>query len=234
MPRGDRRGPVPRSLDPEILDGPAPDMEELEASLRHVAQVNRWLGGTRALRRHLASLLRPGGRVRLLDVGTGNGDTREAITQWARGRGCDVRYVGVDISPPMVALAARNDPGSVLQADALRLPFRDGVFDAATCTLTLHHFADEAAVTLVGEMARVARSLVLVNDLERNAANRVGARLLALTVWRSNRITRHDGPLSVRRSFTAAELLQVGRRAGLQRPLVRRHFPWRLVLEGRP
>ncbi|MCG6986943.1 MAG: methyltransferase domain-containing protein [Gemmatimonadetes bacterium] len=223
-----------RSLEPELLDAPVTDLQELAGSLRHVAQVNRWLGGTRALRRHLASLVRGDGTLRYLDVGTGNGETLTDIALWARRRGCDARCVGVDLRAEMLALAARADGTSVLRADALRLPFADGAFDAAACTLTLHHFGDDDAVALVGEMARVARSLVLVNDLERNAVNRAGARVLALTVWRGNRITRNDGPLSVRRSFTVPELLEIGRRAGLAHATVRRHFPWRLVLVGRP
>jgi SAM-dependent methyltransferase len=224
----------PRSLEPEILDAPVGDVVELRDSLRHVAQVNRWLGGSRALRRHLGPLLRRGHRVRLLDVGTGNGETQREIAAWARRRGCHLRWVGVDLSAQMVVLANAGENGSVVRADALRLPFGEGAFDAVTCTLTLHHFDDQGAETLVREMARVARALVLVNDLERNMANSAGARFLALTLWRGNRITRHDGPLSVRRSFTQDELLQVGRRAGLRGPVVRRHFPWRLVLEGRP
>lgn len=223
-----------RSLEPEILDAPVADTGELGRSLRHVAQVNRWLGGTRALRRHLAPLVRGGGPLTLVDVGTGNGETLAEVATWARRRGCAVRTVGVDASAQMLAFAAAGGAVPVLRADGLHLPFSDGAFEAALCTLTLHHLDDTAAVVLVREMARVARSLVLVDDLERNVVNRVGAWALALTVWRANRITRHDGPLSVRRSFTAPELLAIGRRAGLRRPVVRRHFPWRLVLEGHP
>lgn len=224
----------PRSLEPEILDAPVADAGELARSLRHVAQVNRWLGGARALHRHLAPLVRQGDPLGILDIGTGNGETLAEVATWARLRGCEVRTVGVDTSAQMLAFAARDGGVPVLRADGLHLPFSDGAFDAAVCTLTLHHFDDAGAVALVREMARVARFLVLVNDLERNLMNRLGARALALTVWRANRITRHDGPLSVRRSFTAPELLAIGVRAGLGRPAVRRHFPWRLVLEGRP
>jgi hypothetical protein len=83
-------------------------------------------------------------------------------------------------------------------------------------------------------MARVSRGVVLVNDLERTRANYLGARLLGVTAWRGNRLTRHDGPLSVQRSFTSGELLAIGRRAGLRDVSVGRHFPWRIVLEGRP
>ena len=222
-----------RSLQAELLDAPRHDPAELSHSLDQVAQVNRWLGGTRALRRHLAPWLRTLPAARILDVGTGNGVTLREVTAWALSRGSAWTGIGVDIGRQTAELA-RDAGSSVVLGDALRLPFADGSFDVALCTLTLHHFPDDDAVRLVGEMARVARSAVLVNDLERPRLNHLGARALAATVWRENRLTRHDGPLSVRRSFTAAELGDVGRRAGLSHVRVRRHFPWRVVLEGRP
>jgi hypothetical protein len=121
-----------------------------------------------------------------------------------------------------------------VRADGLVLPLADDGVDIALCTLTLHHFADDAAVALVTEMARVSRLAVLVSDLERTRAHYLGARVLAATVWRGDPITSHDGPLSVLRSFTADELAAIGARAGLGRPHVRRHLPFRLMLEGRP
>jgi len=222
-----------RSLQAELLDAPRHDLAELSHSLDQVAQVNRWLGGTRALRRHLAPWLRRLPAARVLDVGTGNGVTLREVTAWARRRACAWTGVGVDIGEQTAELA-RDAGSSVVLGDALRLPFADGSFDLALCTLTLHHFPDDDAVRLVREMSRVTRSAVLVNDLERTALNYLGARALAATIWRGNRLTRHDGPLSVRRSFTASELGDVGRRAGLSEVRVRRHFPWRVVLEGRP
>jgi 2-polyprenyl-3-methyl-5-hydroxy-6-metoxy-1,4-benzoquinol methylase len=222
-----------RSLDAELLDAPRHDPAELAHSLGQVAQVNRWLGGNRALRRHLAPWLRTIPRARILDVGTGNGVTLREVTAWAGDRGRTWTGVGVDIGRQTAELA-RDAGSSVVLGDALRLPFADDAFDLALSTLTLHHFRDDEAARLVGEMARVARSAVIVNDLERTRLNYLGARLLAATVWRGNRLTRHDGPLSVRRSFTAAEMDDVGRRAGLSHVRVRRHFPWRIVLEGTP
>jgi SAM-dependent methyltransferase len=222
-----------RSSREELLDGPIDDPQEFARSLVQVAQVNRWLGGNRGLRRCLSPLLQAGGRVSILDVGTGNGETLQETLRWARARGGRWMGAGVDLGPHAAVLARRRGL-PVAIADARTLPFPDGAFDVVSCTLTLHHFDDSGARALVREMARVARRLVLVSDLERSGAHYLGARALGATLWRRNRFTRHDGPLSVLRSFTAGELLSVGREAGLKEPGVRRFFPWRLVLSGEP
>ncbi len=218
----------------ELLDAPVHDDAELRHSLGQVADVNRWLGGLRSLERHLEPLLASRRRARLLDVGAGNGAVAQEVVRWAGRRGAPWSVVALDVHPQIAPLAAGRLGVVPVRGDALALPFEDDAFDAAYTVLTLHHFADDDAVRLVAEMARVSREVVVVNDLERSRLHHLGARLLAATVWRGNRLTRHDGPLSVLRSFTAPELLEVGRRAGLSDPRVRRHLPWRVVLEGRP
>lgn len=229
-----------RSYQPEILDEPVRDVSEYEHALAQVADVNRFLGGERALRSSLEPLLGIPEPARVLDVGAGNGALAVSVARWARERGHDWRVCALDLSASAAALARRTlrdagDPhGAVVRADGLRLPFADAVFDAAYTVLTLHHFRDEVAVALLREMARVSRRLVVVNDLERSRAAWLGARALAASVWRGNRITRHDGPLSVKRSFTADELVGLAHRAGLRRPRVRRRLAFRLVLEAEP
>jgi SAM-dependent methyltransferase len=224
-----------RATEPELMDGPAQSRPELSASLDHVASVNRWLGGLRSLRRELEGMR--GEDVRVLDVGTGNGEVLRALIRWSAGRGGRWMGVGLDIHPDIVALASEKSRGrpslSIVRADALALPFPDGAFDVALCTLTLHHFPDVDAVRLLRELARVARRLVLVSDLERSRLAYLFSRLFARTWWRANRITRHDGPVSVLRSFTRDELGELGRRAGLT-ARVRRYFPFRLTLRARP
>src|SRR5690606_13028054 len=91
---------------------------------------------------------------------------------------------------------------------------------------------DDAPVRVLRELGRVARAVV-INDLERNWQNHVGAQVLARTLWARNPLTRHDGPLSVLRSFTAAELASLAHGAGLQDVRVRRYFFYRLVMTAR-
>lgn len=234
----------PRSLRPELLDQPDPDPEELARSLRDLEAVNRWLGGYRALRKGLAPLREPDeprGPVRVLDVGTGDGAALLHLRRWAPRDWC---FVGIELSSEIAAVARRRlradgvpDPPpriQLLRGDGLRLPFADGSFHAVVCTLTLHHFDDDTAVDLLREMARVATRKVVVNDLERSTLHYLGARVLSATIWRNSPVTRHDGPLSVQRSFTRKELWSIGAAAGLGDLRVRRLFLFRLLLEGTP
>ena len=220
----------------ERMDAPDVDPRHLEDALGHVAAVNRWLGGRRALLRSLTEALPPG-RDRVIDVGTGSGDLPRAIAAWGRTHRRDLRITAVDLHDRTLRTARDRTPAgdaAFARADGLRLPFADGAFDLALLSMTLHHMEGDARVAILEELARVARGgRIVVGELERCLPNYLGARLLGATVWRRNPVTCHDGPLSVRRSFTPAELLDMARAAGIREPSVRRHFFYRLVLVGR-
>ena len=228
--------PLPRSFGTELMDHPDLDPRELEKSLGDLRRVNRWLGGTRVVLGHLAPMVRRLGRpCRVLDVATGSADIPLALAAWARAEGLEVRTTATDGHRATLASARRATAHEasveVAEADALALPFGDGAFDFAMCSTALHHFDRRGdAVQVLRELGRVARCGVVVNDLARSRLALAGAHLLAATVWRRHPMTRHDGPLSVRRAFTAAELRELAREAGLAGARVHSHLPFRVAL----
>ncbi len=222
----------------ELLDAGSHDQRELLSSLAEMARVNRWLGGNRAIRRHLGECARSVAAdepLRVLDVGTGRADLPLFIAR-ALGSRPDVRVYGLDLQRQIVRIAHDACHASprveILAGDALALPFKTDAVDVVVSSLTLHHFDDDAAVAAVTEMARVAKRRVIVTDLERHRVNYAGAQVLASTLWRRDPYARNDGPLSVLRAFTREELARIGRSAGLARVRVFRHFPYRLALVG--
>jgi SAM-dependent methyltransferase len=220
---------------PELLDDETHEPAILAESLTHVTQVNRFLGGYSAAIAALMPLLRERRALRILDIGTATADVPRAIADVARASGTSIEIIATDIHPQMRTLAAersRDYPEISIEAgDAFALPFADQAFDAALMSMTLHHFENDAPVAAIREAARVAR-YVVISDLERGWVNYIGARVLASTLWRRNMLTRHDGPLSVLRAFTAAELRDIALRAGLVHVRVQRRWFFRLLLTG--
>lgn len=225
-----------RNRQPEWMDQPELDTTELTRSLADLRQVNRWLGGTRAMMRLLVPMMlrlreRP---VRVLDVATGSADIPLILARWARARSLALEVVATDFHPLTLEVAhrrvARDSSVSVRIADARSLPFEDRAFHFALCSTALHHFDDADAVQVLREMSRVASAGVIVSDLRRSRPALLGAQILAATVWRRHPITRHDGPLSVRSAFTAAELRALAERAGLRGAHVRTNPVFRLSL----
>ena len=69
-----------------------------------------------------------------------------------------------------------------------------------------HHFAGPTLACLVNEMVRVARRRVIILDIRRHRLAYWGFTAWS-RVFTTNRLVRFDGPLSVLRGFTRAELL---------------------------
>lgn len=226
-----------RAAGAERMDEPGQDAGELARALGDLRRVNRWLGGTRVVLHHLSILFgrHPRPRYRVLDVATGSGDVPLAIARWARRRAIDVVIVGLDNHHITLALAREHLAGEASVttelADALRLPYGDGDFDFALCSTALHHFdRQDDAIQVLRELDRVSSLGWIVSDLARSRPALLGARLLAATVWRRHPITRHDGPLSVRRALTASELRALADEAGFAAAVVHSHFPFRIAL----
>lgn len=212
----------------ELLDGDLTDSELLDGNLRDLARVNRRFGGTdlsiRATRSLVAAAARGSGDVeelRLLDVGTGAADIPLAIVR-ARGPWRSVHVTGVDSRAEILDSARRVNPGlanrgdvTLAIADGRSLPFADGAFHVAHASLVLHHLGEDEAVRFLGELARTSRLGVVINDLQRGTLEWLGAWLVLHAMTR-NRFTLHDGPLSVRRAYTRADVGRLLERAELR------------------
>ncbi len=205
----------------ELLDGPLEDQAALVGNLRDLGRVNRRLGGIELTATAIDALAAHRDDLTLLDVGTGAADIPLALIDRARRRGRRLRAVGIDSRPEVLAAAVRLRP-ALSRTDGLELHVGDGralrypdrSYDIAHASLVLHHLDPPDAVTLLGEMRRVARLGVVVNDLERSRLGLIGAWLIGHLLT-GNRLTRHDAPLSVRRAYRATEMAAMLRSAGL-------------------
>jgi len=93
---------------------------------------------------------------RTLDVACGTGFLTRHLPGYV---------VGLDQSPAMVALTkARQNNGTAIVADALRLPFPDGAFDRVFTGHFYGHLSPDERAAFLAEARRVARELVVVDS----------------------------------------------------------------------
>lgn len=199
-----------RSHEPELIDDEA-SLVPAEVRRMHdeLAVINRWLGGLSASMRTIVAHTEHLPALTCLDVGSGGADVPRALVRWGRARGLPVRIVALDVSRRACAELARRTEGypeiTPLVADGRRIPLPDRSVDVAHAALLFHHLDDRDGVRLLGDMRRVSRLGVVVNDLHRHLLAWGSIGVLTRLFSRS-RLIRHDAPLSVRRGFTRREL----------------------------
>jgi SAM-dependent methyltransferase len=212
----------------EVLDG-AVAAPERAASLADIDRLNSWFGGyalsLRAIRR-LATEVPRDRPLRVVDVGGGTAAFAVRVAEWARRSGRAVRLVVVDRDPTALRLAravvAAYPEIMLVGGDAAALPCRERAADIVTSALTLHHLEPAQAAAGLREMAAAARIAVVVNDLLRRRLS-LGLVWLATRLLGCHPISRHDGSLSVRRSYSRAELTALAEKAGARRLTIREY-----------
>lgn len=233
MPDFSRRTQADEMMDDfSITDG------RLTRALSDLRWVNQWLGGHRAADSAIAPLLSERETLRVVDLGSGGADYPEHLARWGARQGKRIEVVAIDANPQTVSYAqsalddrlpaALRSRAEVVCADALDLPYDDEAFDVAVAALFLHHFHGDDAVTLLREMDRVARGLV-VNDLHRHPLSYYGVHAIGVVTGASE-MFRHDGPLSVLRGFTRDELLHLADQAGVHGARIHWRWAFRWVL----
>lgn len=228
-----------RARGTERMDDPDVKGDALRRALHDLRRINRLLGGLRATASVLDPVLADRETLDVLDVGTGTGDYLVDLVRRGVRWNAEVRGVGVDLNPVTVghgrawldaALPTALRPRVRLEIeDALALPYPDDAFDVAHAALFLHHFHGPTAAQLLGEMERVSRLGIVVNDLHRHP-------LAYLGIWALSRLARlspmvqHDGPLSVRRGFRRSDLAALARTHLCSPARIRWHWAFRWTL----
>jgi SAM-dependent methyltransferase len=221
----------------ELLDQPGVPLAELAACLRDIARLNR-LGALQTVLQLADPFLarhRGPEPFRVLDLGTGLADIPAALVRRARQRGQAVRVVALDLMPEVLAcagaaLAAAGGAPEIrlVAGEALRPPIRPDSVDLAICSLMLHHLPEPAVIETLRLLAATARRGFVISDLRRTRTAYAVTWLLTRAISR-NRLTLHDGPLSVHRAYTVPELEGLSAAAGLRGVRWRSAIAFRLV-----
>ncbi len=226
-----------RSLKLERIDTGDYTAEEYERFLQEIGFINRYLGDNRTLRKTLLSEIEQRNlrEFSVLDVGAGSGELLHTTAEFARKTTRKAKLFGLELNERSAKAILEQSKNfaeiKAVRADALRLPFNDKSFDYAICSLFTHHFSDESIIKVLKEMNRVARRGIFVIDLHRHRTAHFFYRIFCFA-FRISPLVRHDGSLSILRSFKPCELEILAQKANLPNAKVQRYFPFRLVLNS--
>lgn len=218
-----------RAIADELMDADDLDPATYAAVVHDLAKVNTL---TMARRPTIGFLDKLNAKdLRILDVGYGNGDMLRTVRRWAEKKGVRVALVGIDLNPRS-AMAARD-----ATAEALDIDFRTGDYadladepwDVIISSLVAHHMTSAQLVAFIRFMDAHAKLGWFINDLHRHAFAYYGYPLLA-TLMRWHPIVRHDGQLSIARSYRPAEWPTILEEAEVTGAKVARKFPFRLCV----
>lgn len=223
----------------ELLDRADHDPRELAANLRDIRLVNRLAGGSATTLRHLPGLIAamPASQpIEILDLATGSGDIPRCVLAWATLTARPVQLIVSDSSPAILDAArqtlVRAPDVSFALYDARDVPLPDNACDVVLCSLALHHFTPPDAIRVLREMDRLSRIGFIVNDIRRSLPGYLAA-WASSRVATTNRLTRHDMPLSVLRAYTPREIHALLQEAGVANATVTTHPLFRMAAVAR-
>lgn len=213
-----------RSYEPEIMDDLDMQGEELAATLRQLAMVNRWLGGLnvvlQGVKRLLATQKTFPKALKIIDIGCGGGEVLRLIADWARKKNIKTELIGIDANAFTIAHAANLSKDypeiTFLQMNVFEADFAAMDYDIALCCLFLHHFTETEIVQILKTITNSARIGIVINDLQRSALAHFLFDLVT-RVLGASKMVRYDGKLSIRRAFNKKELHELMKDADIKK-----------------
>ena len=200
------------------MDRPQPVSAELERDLENLRGLNRWFGSYALISKFLDRWIKPGARLRIVDLATGSGDIPRLVADHGRNVGAQLQIDALDRQPATLAIAKK------LSADYPEIAFVEGNilewnaserYDLVLCTLALHHFGETDAVRVLERCRELSRKFVLVSDLRRGWFLSAGVWLLTEFIFREP-MTKFDGRMSAARAFSFSEMHELAARARWQ------------------
>jgi SAM-dependent methyltransferase len=218
-----------RSQAEELMDADDLDSATYADVVGDLATVNTVTMARRPTLDFLARATAGRKSFRLLDVGFGDGDMLRRIANWTKAKGIEAELVGVDLNPRSEQ-AARAHGGDIRYVTGDYADLAHEPWDVIVSSLVAHHMSHDQLIAFLRFMEGHASAGWFVNDLHRHGFAHWGFPVLA-TIARWHPIVRHDGTLSIARSYRPDEWPPLLAEGGITEAKVRRVFPFRLCVE---
>jgi ubiquinone/menaquinone biosynthesis C-methylase UbiE len=245
-----------RSNEKELIDDLELDNDALRQNLEELAVINKYLGGnqvtvsglsklifdfqisrskSRKLPKQTSNIEHRTSQLTIADLGCGGGDMLMVMAKWAKNKGLNAEFVGIDANDFMIDFAQKRTANiqniSYLHQNIFSEEFKQKVFDVMTMTLFCHHFNDQELVSLLQQFKKQCRIGIVINDIHRHWFAYHSIAWITKLFLKSY-LVKHDAKLSVWRAFRRADLERIIQQAGFTRYSIRWKwaFRWEVVL----
>lgn len=225
-----------RATEKEIIDDFTLSGSEITDTFASIEKVNTWLGGNQVL---VDSFRRCLDRwtpapIQLHDLGCGSGDGLISLAKFAHKKNCEVQFTGIDANAHVIGLARQQSKKfpeiEYRVQDIFAEAYQPYNVNIATFNLCLHHFSAEEIRQLLQKCKAAGVSAVIINDLHRHWLAYY-AFYLVCWLFRSPKIAKDDGLLSIRKGFKRQELHTMAKEISSEYSLRWRWaFRWQLLL----
>ena len=235
-----------RSNEKELIDDLELENDALRQNLEELALINKYLGGNQVTTSGLSRLLptspitnnqqeRLPSPITISDLGCGGGDMLMVMADWAKKKGINAQFIGIDANDFMIDFGTKRTANyhniSYLHQDIYSEQFKEKSFDIVTMTLFCHHFSDESLITLLQQLKKQTRIGIVINDIHRHWFAYHSIAWITKLFLKSY-LVKNDAKLSVWRAFVREDLEKIVQKAGFTNYSIRWKwaFRWEVVL----
>ncbi len=205
-----------RSTQKEIIDNLEFSDPLLIDNLKDMEKINTWLGFNSSLIKGIKKIYRKyscyNKKLLIADLGCGSGDALRSIQRWANAKTLNLKLIGIDGNPHVInyaCLASVQYPNIYYQtSDISMLDDQVSAFDIVTLNNLCHHLQDEDLIRLLKYLRQNTHLAIIINDLHRHFLAYLGIKILCV-IFKFSSITKHDGPLSVRRAYKKNDIKNI-------------------------
>ena len=230
-----------RNLKTELMDDPDLPKDQHDHALRGLTTIHRFSGLVNRFWKGLLpileqSRLNQSDRLKVADVGCGDGYLLRQLSSKATTAGFNIDWIGYDFSATACKLAAEKADAAgadirLTQVDILTAEIPDKV-DVVLNSLFLHHFEALEVEEILKKFRDASTQAFIVEDLRRTVLGYCLAWSCGRLLTRSP-IVHYDGVVSVEGAFSIAEIQTILASAGIQNVDICKRWPERFVLTYR-
>ena len=171
--------------------------------------------------------------ISVVDVGCGGGLFLLHLNHYFPNMtllGIDVSETAIESAQNALTQSKKDNIQFLLQKQQALDLSKDSV-DIVLITLVCHHVDDEDLPAFLQNAWQAARKAVIIHDLHRHALAYWFYKKISPILFH-NRLITHDGLVSIRRSFTRADLHNLMKQTNIPHYEIKWGFPfqWRIIL----